>query len=122
LSRWPASVPMAAVMTMAPVVTMSRSPPAIARVGVSAPVVLAIGVRIELGAPARIGNDVLRRSRTGKCGQECQGNRAKQYHWSRHRSLACFLSVTSTAMDRKRSCRYPLTLGGLVRLCVAQSV
>jgi hypothetical protein len=56
----PASVPMAAVMTMAPVVTMSRPPPAIARVGVSAAVVLAICVRIELGAPAWIGNDVLR--------------------------------------------------------------
>jgi len=62
---------MAAVMTMAPMVTMSRrSPPAIARVGVSAPVVLAIGVRIELRAPARIGNDVLRRRRAGKCGED----------------------------------------------------
>jgi hypothetical protein len=40
-SRWLASVPMAAVMAMAPVVPMSRSPPTIARVGVSAPVVLA---------------------------------------------------------------------------------
>jgi hypothetical protein len=61
---------MAAVMPMAPMVTMSRSPPAIARVGVSAPVVLAIGVRVELGAPARIGNDVLRRRRAGKCVQQ----------------------------------------------------
>jgi len=62
---------MAAVMTMAPVVTMSRrSPPAIARVGVSAPVVLAICIRIELGAPAWIGNDVLRRRRAGKNGQD----------------------------------------------------
>jgi hypothetical protein len=69
-SRWLASVPMAAVMTMAPVVTMSRLPPTIARVGVSAPVILAICVRIELGAPARIGNDVLRRRRAGKCGQQ----------------------------------------------------
>src|SRR5437899_8167923 len=63
-----ASVPMAAVMTMAPVVTMSRPPPAVARVGISAPVVLAICVRIELGALARISNDVLRRRRAGKCG------------------------------------------------------
>jgi hypothetical protein len=46
-----ASVPMAAVMAMAAVVTMPGSLPAIARVGVSAPVVLAICVRIELGAP-----------------------------------------------------------------------
>lgn len=69
-SRWLASAPMAAVITMAPVVTMSRSPPTIARVGVSAPVVLAICVRIELGAPARISNYVLRRRRAGKCGQE----------------------------------------------------
>jgi len=66
---------MAAMMTMAPVVTMSRSPPTIARVGVPAPVVLAIGVRIELGAPARISDDVLRGRRAGKCGQE---NSAKQ--------------------------------------------
>ena len=53
-------------MTMAPVIAMSRSPPAIARVGISAPVVQAICVRIELGAPARISNDVLRRRRAGK--------------------------------------------------------
>jgi hypothetical protein len=51
---------MAAVMAMAAVVTMPGSLPAIARVGVSAPVVLAICVRIELGAPPGIGNDVLR--------------------------------------------------------------
>ena len=55
-------------MTMAPVVTMSRSPPAIARVGVSAPVVLAICVRIKLGALARISDYVLRRRRAGTCG------------------------------------------------------
>jgi hypothetical protein len=61
---------MAAVMPMAPIVTMSGPPPAIARVGISAPVVLAIGVRIKLGASARIGNDVLRRRRAGKHGQE----------------------------------------------------
>ena len=61
---------MAAVMTVAPVVAMSRSPPAIARVGISAPVVLAIRVRVELGAVARITDDVLRRRRAGKRGQE----------------------------------------------------
>ena len=55
-----ASVPMAAVMAMAAVVTRPGSLPAIARVGVSAPVVLAICVRIELGAPPGIGNHVLR--------------------------------------------------------------
>jgi len=61
---------MAAVMAIAPVVTMSGSPPTVARVGVSAPVVLAICVRIELGAPAGIGNDVLRQRRAGKSGQD----------------------------------------------------
>jgi len=61
---------MAAVMPMAPVVTMSRPLPAIARVGVSAPVVLAICVRIELGTLARISDYVLRRRRAGKRGQE----------------------------------------------------
>jgi hypothetical protein len=66
-SRLLASVPMAAVMTMAPV-TMSRSLPAIARVGVSAPIVLAICVRVELGALARISDYMLRRRRAGKRG------------------------------------------------------
>ena len=69
-SRRLASAPMAAVMTMAPVMTVSPSLPTIARVGISAPVVLAICVRIELRAPARIGDDVLRRRRAGRCGQE----------------------------------------------------
>ena len=59
----PASAPVASMMSMVPVVTMSCSPPTIARVGISAPVVLAVCVRIELCAPARIGNDVLRRRR-----------------------------------------------------------
>jgi len=63
-------VPMAAVMAMAPVVTMSGSLPAIARIRVSAPIVLAICVRIELGAPPGIGNDVLRGRRAGKSGQD----------------------------------------------------
>jgi hypothetical protein len=61
---------MAAVMAMAPIVTMSGSLPAIARVGVSTPVILAICVRIELGAPPGIGNHVLRGRRAGKSGQD----------------------------------------------------
>jgi hypothetical protein len=61
---------MAAVMAMAAVVTMPGSLPAIARVGVSAPVVLAICVGIELGTPAWIGNDVLRQRRAGKSGHD----------------------------------------------------
>jgi len=69
---------MAVMMAMATVVMVTRSPPTIARVGVSSPVVLAICVRIELGAPAWIGDDVLRRRRTGKSGQNQQRRHAKQ--------------------------------------------
>src|ERR1700704_1257953 len=69
-----ASVHMAAV-TMSPVVTrMSRIavclPPTVARVRVTRAVVLTVCVRIKLGAPARIVDDVLRRGRAGKRGQQ----------------------------------------------------
>ena len=70
-SRWLASVQMASVMTLSPVVmTVTRiaigSPPTVARVRVTGSVILAVCIRIELGAPAWIVNYVLRRGRAGK--------------------------------------------------------
>ncbi len=57
-------------MTMAPVVTMTPiticSAPTVARVRVTGAVILAVCVWIELGAPARIVNYVLRRGRSGQ--------------------------------------------------------
>ena len=50
--------------------------PTVARVGVAGAVILAVCIRIELGAPARIVNDVLRRGRSGKYGQ--QGDNTEQ--------------------------------------------
>src|SRR5215510_5331694 len=47
---------------------------AIARVGIARSVVLAIGVGIELGTPARIVDDVLGRCRRGKREQQDGGN------------------------------------------------
>jgi hypothetical protein len=60
------SAQMAAVMTMTPIIM--SSPPTVARVGVTGPVIQAVCIRIELGAPARIVNYVLRRGRGGKRG------------------------------------------------------
>jgi hypothetical protein len=61
---------------MTPVVTLVSpvtiriicSPPTVAGVGVTGAVVLAICIRIELGAPARIVDYMLRRGRGGKRG------------------------------------------------------
>jgi hypothetical protein len=62
---------MAAVVTVTRIVmTISRSSPAIARIGIAVPIVLAIGIREMLGAPARIGDYVLRRCRIDRTGQE----------------------------------------------------
>ena len=70
-------MPMATVVAMNPVVRITSigiravsPPPAVARIGIARTVVLAIRIRIELGAPAWIGDDVLGRCRIGRQRQE----------------------------------------------------
>src|SRR5215510_13220520 len=53
---------------------------AIARVGIARSVVLAIGIGIELGTPARIVDDVLGRCRRGKREQQEGGNSCEFGH------------------------------------------
>ena len=74
--------------------------PAIARIGIARSVVLAIGVGIELGALARIVDDVLGRS--GGCkrqqqggGEDCQSGHGEHLMGSRITSLR----------DKRPSCR-----------------
>ena len=78
-----------------------RTPPTVADVGVAGAVVLAICVRIELGAPARISNYMLRHGRAGKRGQ--QDNSAKQDHRPSHGMSPRLSLAALTAVDRKRS-------------------
>ena len=58
------------VTPVSPVITMGAigSPPTVAGVRVAGTVILAICVRIELGAPGRIVDYMLRCGRTGKRG------------------------------------------------------
>lgn len=72
------------MMAESPVGPMSSPPPAITGVRVSAPVVLAIGVWIELGAPAGVGDDMLSHGRACQGEWDCEGNRGKQDSGSCH--------------------------------------
>jgi hypothetical protein len=63
------------------------SSPTVARVGITGPVILTVCIRIELGAPTRIVNYVLRRGRGDNRGQQRDSAHDRQ---SRHGGLPCF--------------------------------